>query len=362
REPLNVLLGEDVEANRILAVTRLEQRGHKVMVAEDGLQALEAYGKHRFDLILMDLQMPHMNGLTVTREIRTREAQGAAMEHIPIIALTAHSMAEDRESCLAAGMDEYVSKPIDFSHLFGVMAQLFPATSRSDSVAVTNRETLAQAAGFPELPGLDVTAGIGVWRDAGKYRQALSGFARRHAGDADRIRTAVEAGNHRLAEVLTHALKGAAGSLAANELEDATTALDGGLRTGARHLESLVVGVEGTLAKVIASCRTLDAKNEPGRPDFQGMPTPVEPRHLLLTQRIAEALEHGDALMAESALPELEQWLRGTRFEAICRELAEQVEEIQCVRARELLIQLVHDLGMEWHGNRITQVQDSGGR
>ncbi|MBF0271498.1 MAG: response regulator [Magnetococcales bacterium] len=355
RAPLHILLAEDVEANRILAVTRLEQRGHKVTVAEDGLLALYACERHRFDLILMDLQMPNMDGLTVTRRIREREAGSNPPEHVPIIALTAHSMVEDREQCLAAGMDEFVSKPIDFARLFGIMAGIFPATVR-DGVLMECRETVVKASGFPELPGLDVMAGIGMWRDAGKYRQALIGFARRHAGDAQRIREAVRTGNFRLAEVLTHALKGAAGSLAAAELEEAAAVLDGGLRTGARHLEALVAGVEGILSRVVVSCRTLDPEPDgsPATVALEGGMVVVEACHVALVERIAAALDHGDALTAEAALPELEAWLHGTRFESGFQALAELVEEIHCVQAQETLRQLMADLGMERHGNGIS--------
>ncbi|GAB0057617.1 Sensor histidine kinase RcsC [Candidatus Magnetaquicoccaceae bacterium FCR-1] len=354
RVPLNVLLVEDVEANRILAITRLEQRGHRVTVAHDGVEALEAHAGHRFDLILMDLQMPRMDGLTATRAIRAREEEAGMAEHLPIIALTAHSMVEDRDACLAVGMDEYVSKPIDFSRLFEVMASLFPASPTSVAdLSVSDRETMLKASGLPELIGVDLMAGLGIWRDATKYRRALLGFVGRHAGDGARIRQAVERGDHRLAEVLTHALKGAAGSLAATELEEATLALDGGLRTGARHLDALVSGVEGTLARVVVGCRAL---TESGQGADEGVETTLEPGpadagRVEMLRRIDAALDRGDALRAEGFMPVLMAWLGGSRFEDVARAVAVQVEEIDCVRAREILLGLMHDLGIGEHGD-----------
>jgi len=94
-----------------VAVHLIERRGHSVIVAENGRQALEALDRHKFDLVLMDVQMPVMGGMEAATEIRRRER--ATGEHIPIVAMTAHAMDGDREKCLEAGMDGYVSKPID---------------------------------------------------------------------------------------------------------------------------------------------------------------------------------------------------------------------------------------------------------
>ncbi len=113
REPsssLRVLLAEDNPVNQRLASRLLEKRGHSVVVAGNGLEALEALEKERFDLVFMDLQMPVMDGFEATTAIRKREGAGAI--HLPVVALTAHAMKGDREKCLAGGMDGYLSKPI----------------------------------------------------------------------------------------------------------------------------------------------------------------------------------------------------------------------------------------------------------
>ena len=113
REPfssLRVLLAEDNPVNQRLASRLLEKRGHSVVVAGNGLEALEALEKERFDLVFMDLQMPVMDGFEATTAIRKR--QGAGGIHLPVVALTAHAMKGDREKCLAGGMDGYLSKPI----------------------------------------------------------------------------------------------------------------------------------------------------------------------------------------------------------------------------------------------------------
>ena len=111
RQPLRVLLAEDNPVNQEVAVHLLERRGHSVIVAENGRHALTALERHKFDLVLMDVQMPEMGGLEATQLIREKEKSTG--EHLPIVAMTAHAMQGDRERCIAAGMDGYLSKPID---------------------------------------------------------------------------------------------------------------------------------------------------------------------------------------------------------------------------------------------------------
>src|SRR4029077_6715470 len=111
KRPLRVLVAEDNPVNQELVVQLLTRRGHTVIVAEDGRQAIASLEKHSFDLVLMDVQMPELGGLEATQAIREKEK--ASGTHVPIIAMTAHAMQGDRERCLAAGMDGYIAKPLD---------------------------------------------------------------------------------------------------------------------------------------------------------------------------------------------------------------------------------------------------------
>jgi PAS domain S-box-containing protein len=120
--PLRVLVAEDNPVNRTVARRLLDKRGHSVRVAVNGREALAAFDEEAFDLILMDVEMPEMDGFETTRLIRKRESVSCA--HIPIVAMTAHAMKGDEEKCLAAGMDAYVSKPINPATLFEVIRKV----------------------------------------------------------------------------------------------------------------------------------------------------------------------------------------------------------------------------------------------
>jgi CheY-like chemotaxis protein len=136
--PLRILLAEDSLVNQKLAIGLLEKHGHSVVVANNGKEAIVALASHQFDVVLMDVEMPGMDGLEATAVIRLKERQTG--EHMPIIAMTAHAMKGDRERCLEAGMDDYVSKPICAQHLFDILGTVLAGaptanTAPSESTA-----------------------------------------------------------------------------------------------------------------------------------------------------------------------------------------------------------------------------------
>ena len=127
-----ILLAEDNLVNQRVAVRLLQKRGHTVSVAENGREALRRLAQERFDLVLMDVQMPEMDGLEATAAIRTQEKTTG--QHLPIVAMTAHAMAGDRERCLDAGMDGYVSKPIQPQVLFDTIASVIAKWAAKSAV------------------------------------------------------------------------------------------------------------------------------------------------------------------------------------------------------------------------------------
>ena len=151
---LHILLAEDNVINQQLTVRTLGKRGHRVTVVENGKLALEALEKQSFDIVLMDVQMPEMDGLEATSTIRQREVLTG--EHVPIIAMTAHAMKGDRERCLAAGMDAYISKPVHIEELLQVTEGITrhvgpidrsPEPGPVDTVAIDRQAALQRVEG-----------------------------------------------------------------------------------------------------------------------------------------------------------------------------------------------------------------------
>jgi CheY-like chemotaxis protein len=128
---ISVLIAEDDPTMRHLMATLLSRRGISCTLVENGRSALDAWEEDQFDLILMDVQMPILDGLKATRMIRERESVRGG--HTVIIAMTAHAMATDREKCLEAGMDAYVSKPIKFDDLLSLITNYSISTSKKNA-------------------------------------------------------------------------------------------------------------------------------------------------------------------------------------------------------------------------------------
>jgi two-component system, sensor histidine kinase and response regulator len=158
--PLKVLLAEDSRVNQKLATALLNKHGHAVTVASNGKEAIAAWEKDRFDVVLMDVQMPEMDGIEATAVLRTRERQSG--RRTPIIAMTAYAMKGDREMCLEAGMDDYVSKPVRAQQLFAAIERVLqrgitqpepapPATGDGDGQAIDWNEAFASAGEDREL-------------------------------------------------------------------------------------------------------------------------------------------------------------------------------------------------------------------
>ena len=221
-QSLRVLLAEDNAINQRLTVRLLEKRGHTVTVVQDGTEALAALGRQTFDVVLMDIQMPHMDGLETTQAIRAREQD--TMTRVPIVAMTAHAMQGDRERCLAAGMDGYVAKPLRPKELFEVIARL-----------------TAPAAFTPETPAApeeeqDILDRKTLWErvagDADLLREIIELFL---ADCPERLLELHEALTHQDFPALAraaHRLKGALGNISANHALAAVRRVETAARAG----------------------------------------------------------------------------------------------------------------------------------
>ncbi|MBF0187386.1 MAG: response regulator [Magnetococcales bacterium] len=224
-----VLLVEDNRTNQQVAQELLEGSGLTVGVAENGLAAIEMNNAGSYDLILMDLQMPEMDGYQATAEIR-KEPRFSSQ---PILAMTAHAMVEDRERCLAAGMNDYISKPIDPYHLYQTLEKWLRHKLVDDAIAVSedndsalkSDQTRSRNSAFDdseqeiEISGVDVISGLARIRNNRQlYQKLFIEFLQDHAEDCSLIQQAIDDNDLVTAGQCAHALKGAAGNLGAKRL------------------------------------------------------------------------------------------------------------------------------------------------
>ncbi|TWX72610.1 ATP-binding protein [Colwellia sp. C1TZA3] len=211
QKSLQILVAEDVEQNAELLRIRLEALGHHITWAVNGLKAVEAFPSEAFDIVLMDIQMPIMDGLQASKEIR-KLPNGKST---PIIALTASVLHEDRKACFDAGMDGFVSKPIDFNELFTEMAKLL---NSSFPLSDSENDNVPTFIGPVEIPYIDMQRGINTWGSDQVYIANLKQFAQRHQVSMLPIKTAINTRDFEQGLSLLHALKGTAGNLALTEL------------------------------------------------------------------------------------------------------------------------------------------------
>jgi two-component system, sensor histidine kinase and response regulator len=236
--PLRILLAEDHPVNQKLAVRLLEKWGHSVLIANNGQEALEALERERFDLVLMDVWMPEMGGFEATQAIRERERETGG--HLPVVAMTAHAMKGDRERCLEAGMDAYVSKPVQPEELLKVLQNLVPEapeTGVESEAGVLDREELLQ-----RMDG-----------DLELLRELAELFFAGYPKKLTELREAITAGDAAVVERVAHSLKGSVGNFAAPAAFEA-----------AEQLETM--GRTADLAGAPAVCGTLEAEIERLKP------------------------------------------------------------------------------------------------
>ena len=222
-----ILLAEDNPVNREVALSLMADLGFAIDCAEDGRRALALASERSYDLILMDMQMPEMDGVAATRAIRSLPA-GAGAQAAPIIALTANAFDEDRERCLAAGMNGHVAKPVEPATLFSALRRWLPAR-RPPASAVVQVDPAAVAAAPADLAllerlrrcgGVDVAAGLHRVRGrVPAFARLLRMFVDGHADDARRLREYLARSESEPAQRLAHTLKGAAGMLGALDVQ-----------------------------------------------------------------------------------------------------------------------------------------------
>jgi CheY-like chemotaxis protein len=216
--------------NREVAQMLLQQTGLLVDIAENGRQAVDQARAHAYALILMDVQMPVMDGLEATRAIHALPGH----ELTPVLAMTANAFDDDRRACLEAGMVDFVPKPVDPGMFHRTLLKWLGRRAGFAPKAEAFEPVAAPAAhpGEPSLPGLDIERGLGIWRQADVYRKFLRKFSVDYADCGRRISRAVELGDRSAAAALAHKMKGAAANLALVDVARCAAEIDQTVKAG----------------------------------------------------------------------------------------------------------------------------------
>jgi two-component system sensor histidine kinase/response regulator len=250
-----ILLVEDNELNREVALGLLEDARLLIDTAENGEMAVEMVGKQNYELVLMDMQMPVMDGIAATRAIRANPQ----FRSLPIIAMTANAMASDREKCVEAGMNDHLAKPIDPDQLFGALLRwIKPRDRAAEARNVPEDRPVSEAASRTaplEIAGIDTkTALKRTGGNPKRYESLLERFADSESQVVSEIRRALAANDTSTARRLAHSLKGAAGNLGAESLSELAAKAEGALGQN-QGVNTALEALSGSLDAVVAAIR-----------------------------------------------------------------------------------------------------------
>ena len=350
RARAHILLAEDNPINQKVALAVLGKMGHQTVAVANGLEAIEALCSASYDLVLMDVQMPEMDGYEATQAIRD-PGSGVRNHAIPIIAMTANAMEGDRDKCLEAGMDDYVSKPVDPDDL---AAAIDRCLANASSVALEGAPSWSQdTVGTPASPDVDprpgseggaASGGAAPSIDMDEALQRLLGdeqilheiltdFGHRSVDAVSQIREAQVAGDQELAHRLAHTLKGASGNISAHALHAAATELDDAITSSATDadLEPLLRTADAALKGVLEAIAALPVPSAPASDPpnvLAEAAAPVTPDQLTSALADLERLINGsDPVGAEACIDVLRRSPNGFGLGDRLQQLQSQISD-----------------------------------
>ena len=257
----SILVVDDVEINRELLRATLNKQGHRITMAQNGQEAVELFSRTPFDLIFMDIQMPILDGYGAVKEMRRLEEE-RSQQRTPVIAMTAYAMGKDREKCLAAGMDEYLSKPARPVDILATVTKLLPpvagtgtppqdVTYEKQEAPVIRETTAPPNAVFDRQELLERLGGHEEMVD-----QFLSMFVRNVTGFMEALQIAIDQNNLEQIRIQAHTIKGAAGNISAGQIRKTAAEIEADAREGHSDRVSTLfpqLVVEFTVFKTLVS-------------------------------------------------------------------------------------------------------------
>jgi len=272
-----LLLVEDNAVNQELALEILQDAGLKVDVANNGAEAVEKVAQTNYDGVLMDCQMPVMDGFEATRKIR----QDARFANLPILAMTANAMAGDKEKCVLSGMNDHIAKPIDVTQLFLTLAKWLKPKQSGEAAATTPEGVASKdvrSDGVPDVEGLDIKTALGrVGGSVKLLRKLIHRFRETQADVMARIKTAMENSDVETAVREAHTVKGLAGNIGATQMAERAALVEGMLKRGeTENLAEALHAMEAELASQLTKIST--AMGEPE--EVQAASTPMSPANV----------------------------------------------------------------------------------
>jgi PAS domain S-box-containing protein len=292
----DVLLVEDVEINQEVMLELLSNAGLSVRVANNGVEALQAVADHTPDCILMDCQMPVMDGFETSRRLREQPR----LRDLPIIALTANAMASDRQRCLDAGMNDHVSKPVNLSELFAALERwVRPRHERATQALLVEKERDGGGA-LPMLPGIDTVAGLAqVSGKTALYLKVLRKFRQQFvAGFEGECIAAMQSDSWPAVIRLAHSLKGVARTLGAFQLGDLAMQLENAVRNDPTQAANCLNALSAEMAVIAAGLVVLDVPSEAGGESVSRERSSCEQQRAVCAN-MASLLEQRDASAAD---------------------------------------------------------------
>ncbi len=355
-----VLLVEDNEINQQVAMEILQGAGLNVTVANDGREGVDAAMQYQYDAILMDIQMPVMDGYTATREIRNLKTE---VRNVPIIAMTAHAMAGDDKKSIETGMNDHITKPIDPDQLFATLQKwIKPVAERAavpKSLPASGGPPVHETPPEPDqavpaedelpesLPGFDLAAGLSrLMGNKRLYRKLLLDFGTNYGGVADEIREALATKNFKQTHSLVHNLKGLAGNLEATELQTAAVEVEKLVKgdqketPSKKRLDDKFIKLEKTINQALESVRLLGLPAEEKRiePTTKWMAEVSAELVKEVIDRIKTAAEMGDVMKIKSIAEELKS--ESDAMAPYCNKLVQLAEDFDFDGIQEFMTEL----------------------